>query len=110
MSRLLLVLRTARHLRPRQIVSRLARRFAPAPRLGNVPPLRTPQAALDLPFLPRRVSYLGEDRFRFLNDEREVPPSQFGAPREGLLWDYNFHYFDGLLAPSPDEDAKREWV
>lgn len=107
---MLLALRTARYLRLRQLVNRLTRRFAPAPNQGEAPPVRSPRAAAREHFRPRAVSHLGSNRFRFLNDERAVPPEEFAARKNGLLWDYNFHYFDGLLAPSPDEAEKARWV
>ena len=82
----------------------------PAPRLLAAPPVRSPGARLAEPTPDRPVSFLGDDRFLFLNQERRVPPGEWGVAREDLLWDYTFHYFDGLLAPAPAVDAKRAWI
>lgn len=108
---MLLLLRTVRHLQARQILNRLTRRFAPEPLMGDAPPARMSEGTpTTRSFLPRPISCLGSGRFRFLNQERTVYPKDFGKRKDGLLWDYNFHYFDGLLAPLPDYDAKARWV
>lgn len=101
---------TVRHLKVRQVVNRLTRRWAPRPRLTEPPPCRAPAARLRIPPVAAPVSFLGDGRFRFLNDERRVSPAEYGAPKRGLLWDYNFHYFDGLAAPSPDPGTKGRWI
>jgi len=61
-------------------------------------------------FMPRPVSLLDSHEFRFLNHERSVPPEQYAEPGSDLLWDYNFHYFDGLMAPGSDQRSKVEWI
>ena len=105
-----LVLRTIRHLRPRQVLDRLTRRWGPTPRIRPAPPVRAPEARLAVPLPPRPISRLGSDTFRLLNLERQVQRDAWVAPGEGRLWDYTFHYFDGLLAPAPDRRAKERWI
>ena len=111
-ARLLLLIRTVRHLRPIQVVNRVWRRI-PRPRLpaGPPPPTRLALPLADPPvFLGREPARLGPERFRFLNDERHVPLEEYARPKPGLLWDYNFHYFDGLFAEDTFDREDAEWV
>jgi uncharacterized heparinase superfamily protein len=98
---------TVRYLRPVQILYRL-RRLVPAriPQDGDIPqvsPLVRPLVAG-----PRRSpSMLGENRFRFLNEERELDlPAAWHDTSVSALWLYNLHYFDDLI--SLDAESREE--
>ena len=60
--------------------------------------------------MSRPEGYLGDHRFSFLNEERVVRPEDFGVPKTGLLWDYNFHYFDGLGHGARSEVQDSDWL
>jgi uncharacterized heparinase superfamily protein len=99
---------TVRHLKPRQIVSRLLLRL-PRPAAASVEGLR--RRAPSAPWAaaaPRRASMTGPARVRFLNREREIPsPSDWNDRGEALLWLYNLHYFDDLNAEGAP--SRRAW-
>jgi hypothetical protein len=92
---LLLYVRTVRHLKPIQIYSR----FWPRPRFRSPGLLPLRKAAGEwLPAIPKPTSQTGPNRFRFLNQEREI--ASWNDPAASRLWLYNLHYFehvDGAL-------------
>ena len=106
----LLVWRTMRRLRPRQIVAQCFQRVRPLVerpsafarrRVPPVPPW-TPLDGLPLPppsagaWLPAE---LRAGRFTFLDDTRDVGwPPRWDDDAPPLLWRYNLHYFDWLWA------------
>jgi uncharacterized heparinase superfamily protein len=53
--------------------------------------------------IPRRASRLAYNRFRFLNQEREI--QTWNDPGIPPLWLYNLHYLD-----SPTEDLLKQWI
>lgn len=112
LQRLLLLVRTARHLRPIQVLNRVSRRLPRrALRRGPPPPTRSSLPLDDPPtFLEREPSRLGRETFVFLNEERDVPLAEYGLSKPGLLWDYNFHYFDGLFANGTFREHDAEWI
>ncbi|MEM1297702.1 MAG: alginate lyase family protein [Pseudomonadota bacterium] len=103
LSRLLLLLRTARYLKPGQVVWRVRRKLVPAqfrpvdtPAMRSVPPEWRGAA--------RFASMTGPVSFRFLNREETLSgPSSWNDPTLPKLWLYNLHYFDDLLAESAGE-------
>lgn len=111
----MLFLRTVSGFQLRQIVNRVARKVlrpvrVPGKLIPTAPRFRTGRSDARPSFLPRPPSYSPPDAFRFLNESRPVDAREFGSRKGTLLWDYNFHYFDGLLAEAPGEREKRDWV
>jgi uncharacterized heparinase superfamily protein len=93
------LLRTVRHLQPRQVTNRIVRRLTPAPRLiGDIPRLREP-SELWKQCRGRPQSLLSAERFVFLAAEGELRgPQSWNDAALPKLWLYNLHYFDDLLA------------
>lgn len=108
--RFLLALRTARHLRPRQLVYLLVRRAQErlsSRRMGRAqhPPeglsdraerFRGAVSAWGSGDLAERLENARRvlaGQFRFLGVTRELEPGEW-RPRESMLWLYNLHYFD----------------
>ncbi len=99
---------TVRHLKTRQIVSRLLNRLPrPAVVPFDAPPRRAPSVSWAAP-ARRRVMMTGPARVRFLNREREVAaPADWNDAGESKLWLYNLHYFDDLNAEGAT--SRRAW-
>lgn len=92
---------TVRHLRPLQIYHRLYRREPNLPRSFDAK-LREPQE-IWTNSIERTSAYLGANRFRFLNEEREIRTwNDADVPK---LWIYNLHYFD-----HPEAELIDRWV
>ncbi len=89
---------TVRHLKPVQIYGRLWR---PRPRMRLAGTVRHRAKTGNWAMPIRRASaQTGGNRFRFLNQERQVEGwNDGGIPK---LWLYNLHYFE---APDPETDA-----
>jgi len=95
---------TLRHLRPGQISWRIRRRLIqPRPDLRAAPPLRGACG----PWRQHRwraPTMLGPERFRFLNEERQLHfPDAWNDVGLDRLWLYNLHYFDDLNATATDD-------
>jgi len=60
-----------------------------------------------VPSAARPASLLGPQRFRFLNDTRDLEVHGWDDPRVDKLWRYNLHYFDDLNAR--DAEARLPW-
>lgn len=85
----LLYIRTARYLEPEQIYTR----FLPPRRVGNSIPLRRrPVTGRWLQPIAKESAQTGDNRFRFLNQEREI--SSWNDRSVSKLWLYNLHYFE----------------
>lgn len=99
---------TLKYLRLTQILGRFQRKvYRPKPSLKASPPIRVVVVAWYAHHW-RASSMLSEDRFRLLNDERElVFPEGWNAPSVNKLWLYNLHYFDDLNAIGAE--ARRRW-
>ncbi|MBI4061609.1 MAG: alginate lyase family protein [Elusimicrobia bacterium] len=92
---------TARHLRPRQWLGRLAE-FLPRPSVRVQAPMemRPPASSWILP-AERAASMTGPARARLLNRERDIAsPAAWNDPSSERLWLYHLHYFDDLCAQS----------
>lgn len=91
---------TLRHLKPRQLYYRAIKRLGRAtPDLRPAPPLRSVTGSWRGQ-CERSPSMLGSQRFRLLNEERELTsPSDWNHPDWPTLWLYNLHYFDHLAQP-----------
>ena len=97
---LLLYLRTARHLEPVQIYARLT----PRPRLEQPGPLQLrPLTGRWREPIPKTSGHLGQNRFNFLNQEREV--ASWNEPSASKLWLYNLHYFEHV-----QDELVRRWI
>lgn len=90
---------TLRHLRPEQVYGRLwFRWYRPAAETEPAPPSRTVSGRWVQP-ARRRPSLVGPERFKFLNEERDVAGiSAWDDAGCAALWRYNLHYFDDLNA------------
>jgi uncharacterized heparinase superfamily protein len=101
--KVMLLLRTVRHLRPVQIYGRIVRRLArPKPDVRPAPiarPLPSWEGA------ERSPSMSGSATFRFLNVEHT--PASWDDPSQSRLWRYNLHYFDDLVADGAQ--ARYSW-
>lgn len=99
-------LRTVRHLRPIQLISRVRRLAFPArPRLGPAPPLRN-LADIVRP-CARPESLLGPQEVRLLGQTRRIASDpDWNAPDCPKLWLYNLHYHDGLRAEATPDERK----
>lgn len=125
LDRVLRFVRTIRHLRPTQLVGRvayelrrrLARRGIPTTFFPTVPSDLSGAITPDQPFLTHepwnRTDDLLAGRFVFLNCGRDLGrPVDWRAPGASLLWRYNLHYFDylHLVDPPRRDQLCREWV
>ena len=98
---------TLRHLRPVQFRARLwFRVFRPRIDSRPAPSIRRLSGAWIEP-ARRRPSMVGAERFRFLNDTRDLASHGWDDPALEKLWRYNLHYFDDLNAESAD--SRRDW-
>src|SRR5690242_3316647 len=101
MSRAGLYFRTLRHLKPIQVIGRLSPR-GPCPSHTTDVRLRI-RTGVWTPSIPRPDASTGGQRFRFLNEEREIHSwNDRDIPR---LWLYNLHYFE-----HPDERLIQWWI
>lgn len=97
--RAILYFHTLRYLKPIQIWARLLSRFQrPRPDTREAPPLRVRIGNWQQ--IPNHSpSMTGPARFRFLNQEGELPfAGDWNASAAERLWLYNLHYFDDLNA------------
>lgn len=98
LAKLPLYFRSVIHLKPSQILARLAFRRTPHVESQPVCSLRSPRAAWVAP-VTKAACWLGEDTFRFLNETHRLSfPLAWNDTAYGKLWLYNLHYFDGLQA------------
>ena len=107
--------RTIRHLKLVQISNRLKRKVfhhkintSPAPNISNL-------ANIEWRFIGRPQSYLGKDRFVFLNREESIVfPQGWNDKNLQKLWLYNLHYFEGLLDDKASAELKnyiiQQWI
>lgn len=95
------VLHTVRHLKPVQIWSRVWK-TRPSPPDSAVP-ARRPVTGTWVPAVPKEAGWLGGNRFRFLNQEREI--RSWNDPGVPKLWLYNLHYFE-----CPYEQLIARWI
>lgn len=90
--------RTARWLRPEQVLGRLRLGLPlPRPDLRPAPPLRAVAGAWQPP-AAREPSLVGATRWRLLAEEHALAEIGWDDPAVPLLWRYNQHYFDDLNA------------
>jgi uncharacterized heparinase superfamily protein len=104
-----------RHLRPDQFYHQIRRRLLPRHWITRID--GSPKAAnlSLLPFPTRHVSFLGANRFRFLNHELDLGhPLDWQAPGANYTWKYNLHYFDYLHQPGMNKskclELMEDWV
>lgn len=103
--------RTLRHLLPIQIINRLHRKLLPPKKIStSACPLRH-LAGSTRTFINKPVSYLGECRFVFLNEVKQLSlPGDWNNADFPKLWLYNLHYFEGLLCPKTPDNLKEALV
>lgn len=90
--------RTVRWLKLRQLTGRVSMQLRrPRADLRSAPPRRAAQQAWVTP-PARRPSLLGPTRMCFLAEEHDLDECGWDDPQRPLLWRYNQHYFDDLLA------------
>ncbi|MGI9073011.1 MAG: heparinase II/III family protein [Bryobacteraceae bacterium] len=97
----LLYARTARHLKPVQIYSRFLRH--PKASDSNAVPTLRPVTGKWLHPIVKGTAQTGPNRFRFLNQEREI--TSWDDPSASQLWLYNLHYFDHV-----NEELVTRWI
>ena len=107
MKDLLLLYRTARYLKPTQVIARIRfKALKPRVQLSAPPPCRA-QPSTWKTSLPKGPRLLALDRARFLNEEYLIANANvWNDPSREKLWLYNLHYFDDLSRP--DGDAWRD--
>lgn len=115
--KLLLILRTVRHLKPSQVLARVAFTLRrPAPDLRPPPPRRVP-AGVWLSPPGRPACQTGPDRFRLLGEERAIATAvDWDRAEWPKLWRYHLHYHDDLIATGAVDRAAwhaafvRRWI
>ena len=99
MRRLALYAHTIRHMKPRQIAGRVGMRIIrPSPDISAAPAVRELHAGAWREPARLAPSMTGPVRFRFLNEIRDLDEIGWDDPQTPLLWRYNLHYFDDLVA------------
>lgn len=114
-ARALLYWHTLRHLKPIQIFDRVFRRFRLEPGPPDGPLVISEWERLPDPPIRRPRSFIDEHRFRLLEQERTLSPGQgWQVPKASRLWQYNLHYFGGLLHPGTPSALKQavvsDWI
>ena len=110
LAKFLLYIRTAVHLKPKQILARLTLRRRVNVR--EMPPCKVkgPEGTWVTP-IAKANTWLGDDEFRFLNESHRVAfPSAWNDKMYSKLWLYNLHYFDGLHGPDVNVAYARQVV
>ncbi len=97
----LLYVRTARYLEPVQVYTRFL------PRARGKPPDSTPQlrrlTGEWLQPIIREPAQIGRNRFRFLNQERDI--TSWNDQSASKLWLYNLHYFEHV-----NRELVKRWI
>ena len=102
--------RTLRHLKASQIFNRLSRKFFPS-RSNLVTSALKSQFQPNVAWPPKKQSILTGDEFSFLNKKMKLNlPDDWRNKSVPLLWTYNLHYFDGLLAVETDDYLKSNHI
>ena len=102
----LLYLKTIRHLRLSQLFYNIYYRLCrPTLKVScNAPNLAKLTNKTD--FIKSPTSYIGENKFCFLNSEKNLTsPSDWNSAEIGKLWLYNLHYFDYLRQENISKEA-----
>ncbi|ACV36512.1 heparinase II/III family protein [Accumulibacter sp.] len=115
--RILLLLRTIRHLRTEQVLYRLYYRLAKplVARLALAPIRVAVRRSWSEPWsapLTSPRSHLTAGVFEFLGERGEVKePSDWNSDKHAKLWLYNLHYLDDLNAVDADTRAEQQgWL
>lgn len=117
MKRLLLLVRTLLHLRPRQILAQILKRMPRFPIRET--PIRGLQRRPGIglgPCLPHSRPAGGDYSFSFLNQEKTFPAGgvDWAGTNMPKLWRYNLHYFDYLFDAGRSHDVKvaliSDWI
>jgi uncharacterized heparinase superfamily protein len=102
--------RTVRHLKVTQIVNRILRKITFSAVQLIVPPLVN-ECSPNIDWVTKKHSILGVSEFCFLNKRQRLNfPGDWQNTDLPLLWMYNLHYFDGLLAVETSENVKEKLV
>ncbi len=64
---------------------------------------------VETPWIPKNVSYKGNNTFEFINVEHQFSGS-WDSSKYSSLWRYNLNYMDFLLQPSMTFDEGSEWI
>ena len=105
-----LYLRTISHLKAVQIINRVRKKFIQRkPRLIKTPKLSKFKPIILWP--SKKQSILGNSTFSFLNTKRKLNfPEDWDNKNIPLLWNYNLHYFDGILSDKTDDYFKINYI
>src|SRR5262245_17304769 len=117
MKRVLLYLRTIRHLRATQVLAQIRKRVLPvSASMSLVHDVRLrPHVQLGPCLSPPRLTN-GDHSFRFLNQTKTFPIGSIDWDSREMpkLWRYNLHYFDYLFDAGKSHDAKvgliSDWI
>ena len=102
--------RTIRYLKARQIFYRLLRKVFPS-RSRLVTNATRSQFQPNVTWPPKKQSILAGNEFSFLNRKMQLNfPDDWENQSIPLLWTYNLHYFDGLLAIETDDYLKSSHI
>ncbi|WP_042337765.1 heparinase II/III family protein [Paraburkholderia ferrariae] len=99
---------TVRHLHPAQVLYRAKYGLLPRARINqhvDVPVRANSREAVPVPFAAAPDEYLGDGRFRFLNQEGDLADG-WNAPHHARLWLYNLHYFNYLNQATREQHAR----
>lgn len=109
------ILRTVRHIRPRQGLAQLrhalAGQGAPVELADPAPAMRVRAAAVPFPPPPAHVRYDGGRRLELLNRQVTFGDEiDWGFANEGPLWSYHLHEFDYLRSGAATPYVRRDWI
>lgn len=104
---------TLKHLRLGQIIHQIKHKITTIRPLRTgmpvSPPYRKPGSRLQLlPCINKPTSYLGNDRFCFLNKESTF--AGWDDKQQGMLWAYNLNYMDFLLQKGLSFSDASAWI
>jgi len=105
--KLLLYFHTIRYLKWTQIQHRLCLKlFHPHPDFSPAPETNVIKSKVPFPSMP--ICYLGNNRFRFLNEECFF--TEWNDKSRNKLWLYNLHYFDWLRQKDISQKEGEYWI
>lgn len=95
--------RTLRYLRLSQIIWRLKfKLLRPVPEERSAPNINTEVGQWSAP-ITKRISLLDAETFYFLNESAKLSDVGWQGSNVSLLWRYNQHYFDDLMAKNASD-------
>ncbi len=107
---------TLKYLRPVQVLYQLKYRLIPLRKVissfNNLPGRQVNKPLTFISFIDKPVSYLGNNKFEFLNLEHSFENRKIDWTFEkyGKLWTYNLNYMDYLLQPGIRKETGLQFI